>query len=61
MTDDRVPSTKQQELGNVRKEKKLYQKPAFRYERVFETQALSCGKIAPTQSTCHSHSQRKTS
>jgi hypothetical protein len=25
--------------------KKRYQKPAFRYERVFETLALACGKI----------------
>ncbi|MFZ0737251.1 MAG: hypothetical protein WA002_03150 [Candidatus Acidiferrales bacterium] len=39
--------------------KKPYQKPAFRYERVFETTALSCGKIGPTQSTCRHN--RKTS
>jgi len=26
--------------------KKPYTKPAFRFERVFETQALSCGKVA---------------
>jgi hypothetical protein len=26
------------------KTKKLYSKPAFRFERVFETSALSCGK-----------------
>ena len=35
--------------GNARKP---YQKPAFRYERVFETMALSCGKIDSTQSQC---------
>ena len=29
--------------------KKAYQEPAFRHERVFETMALSCGKIQPTQ------------
>ncbi len=29
-----------------------YQKPAFRYERVFEMMALSCGKISSTQSAC---------
>jgi hypothetical protein len=45
MTDDRASHKKQQELGNAGKEKKLYQKPAFRYERVFEVQALSCGKV----------------
>ncbi len=32
--------------------KKPYQKPAFRYQRVFETMALSCGKIDPTQGQC---------
>jgi hypothetical protein len=61
MTDHRVPRKKQQELGNVGKEKKPYQKLAFRYERVFETQALACGKMAPTQSTCHSLKSRRTS
>jgi hypothetical protein len=32
--------------------RKPYVKPAFRYERVFETQALSCGKIGG-ESQCH--------
>src|SRR5438552_16697149 len=35
--------------GNARKP---CQKPAFRYERVFETMALSCGKIDNTQAQC---------
>jgi hypothetical protein len=34
--------------------RKPYRKPAVRYERVFETQALSCGKIQTTQGECHS-------
>jgi len=59
MTDNRAPRDKRQQPGSAGKEKKLYQKPAFRYERVFETLALSCGKIAPTQHTCHHN--RKTS
>jgi hypothetical protein len=33
-------------------EKKPYQKPEFRYERVFETMALSCGKVNPTEFQC---------
>jgi hypothetical protein len=33
--------------------KKPYQDPAFRQEKVFETMALSCGKIQSTQSGCH--------
>ncbi|MGB9074915.1 MAG: hypothetical protein WCC22_19930 [Terriglobales bacterium] len=32
--------------------KKRYQKPAFRYERVFETLALACGKIGPNEFQC---------
>ena len=59
MDDNRAAREKRQQPGNAGKEKKLYQKPAFRYERVFETLALSCGKIVATQGTCH-HS-RKTS
>jgi hypothetical protein len=29
-----------------------YEKPAFQYEQVFETMALACGKISPTQGQC---------
>ena len=32
--------------------KKLYRKPEFRFERIFETRALSCGKLASTQGQC---------
>ncbi len=32
--------------------KKPYQKPSFRHEKVFETMALACGKISPTQGSC---------
>ncbi len=39
--------------------RKPYQKPAFQYERVFETAALRCGKMGPTQSQCKFN--RKTS
>jgi hypothetical protein len=35
-------------LFQKKQTKKSYTKPAFRFERVFETQALSCGKV-------HSH------
>lgn len=30
-----------------------YEKPAFRFEGVFETTALACGKIAGTQGQCN--------
>jgi hypothetical protein len=32
--------------------KKVYQKPAFQREDVFETMALACGKINPTSGAC---------
>jgi hypothetical protein len=46
MTDDQAVREKSKPLGSGSKGKKPYQKPAFRYERVFETQALHCGKLA---------------
>jgi hypothetical protein len=39
--------------------KKPYHKPVLRHERLFETQALSCGKVQTTQGACHYN--RKTS
>jgi hypothetical protein len=33
--------------------KRPYVKPEFRHEAVFETMALSCGKIHSTQGACH--------
>ena len=32
--------------------RKPYQKPAFVWERAFETMALSCGKVNITQAQC---------
>jgi hypothetical protein len=32
--------------------RKPYVKPAFEFERAFETMALSCGKINITQAQC---------
>jgi len=52
MTDNRAPREKQQQPGNAGKAKKICQKLAFRYERVFETLALSGGKKVGTGSLC---------
>jgi hypothetical protein len=50
MTQKNRPSAEEQEqkspTDSLRAEKKNYKKPAFRSERVFETMALNCGKIA---------------
>ena len=32
--------------------KKPYEKPSFRFEKVFVTTALSCGKVNVTQGQC---------
>jgi hypothetical protein len=34
--------------------KKAYVKPEFRHEKVFETMALTCGKVGGTQGPCNS-------
>jgi hypothetical protein len=54
MTNDQATREKQLGLDNARKAKKPYQKPAFRHERVFETLALSCGKMVGTSVNCNS-------
>ena len=33
--------------------KKPYEKPSFRFEQVFVTSALTCGKIGATDLNCH--------
>jgi len=39
--------------ATARKVKRPYVKPEVRHERVFETMALTCGKVQTTQSGCH--------
>jgi hypothetical protein len=52
--------TDDERLIQKKQSKKAYTKPAFRLERVFETQALSCGKIhGSTQQQCRTN--KKTS
>jgi hypothetical protein len=48
--DANVDGKNVNESGHSRK--KPYQKPEFRYEKVFETMALSCGKVSPTEFQC---------
>jgi hypothetical protein len=39
-------------LSQKAQTKKPYAKPAFRFERVFETQALTCGKTGAISTQC---------
>lgn len=58
--DDQTPHEKQTHIARkANGKKKPYQSPAFRFERVFETAALACGKLAGTSAICNS--SRKTS
>ena len=41
-----------QAAGSKSLAKKPYQKPEVRHERVFETMALSCGKVQTTSHAC---------
>jgi hypothetical protein len=41
--------------GSKLRPKRPYHKPAVRYERVFEVQALTCGKVQSTEGSCHSN------
>lgn len=38
--------------------KKPYTKPAFQFERAFETMALACGKVNQTQAQCRFNRKR---
>ena len=51
----REESTNGSSEPSGRGDKKVYVKPAFRHERVFETMALACGKLNPTQATCRNN------
>ena len=44
-----------QKANGARAIKRPYVKPDVRHEKVFETMALSCGKIGPTESGCHAN------
>jgi hypothetical protein len=35
--------------------KKPYEKPSFRFEKVFVTTALSCGKVGTSSQSCIQH------
>ena len=49
------PGSEDKRLIPKKQAKKPYTKPGFRFERVFETQALTCGKVHGTIGQCHSN------
>lgn len=55
MNESEEANRAQPETAGQQSTKRPYHKPAFRHERVFETMALSCGKVQTTQGSCHSN------
>ena len=53
MTQSDETNRLQRREGAQRTAKKPYQKPEVRHEQVFETRALTCGKVQTTQGSCH--------
>lgn len=54
MTEERKKPEKENEAPQAApKAKRLYQKPTFQHERVFETMALACGKMSSSEAQCH--------
>lgn len=53
MPEKKLDTNEKDAVENRSTTKKPYQEPAFRHEKVFETMALSCGKIQTTQLSCH--------
>ena len=47
-----------QSAHTEKQDRKPYLKPAFRFERVFETSALTCGKVDATEGNCHGANRR---
>jgi hypothetical protein len=52
MSETSHKATEQKTTGATQKDKRPYTKPEFQHEKVFETMALACGKLGPTQAQC---------
>lgn len=52
MKHDQIEQNKDAATEGAAGGKRRYEKPAFRHEPVFETMALACGKVNPTQGAC---------
>ncbi len=53
MNQSKISITRDDAAASHDNIKKPYEKPRVRFERVFETMAMSCGKVQGTQASCH--------
>jgi hypothetical protein len=59
MSDERAKSGGEKKPAEEpEKRKKPYARPSFRSEQVFETMALACGKMSPTELQCHGFNRK---
>ncbi|HEV7218795.1 MAG TPA: hypothetical protein VGN39_07965 [Terriglobales bacterium] len=52
MTQKNPDNVEMESRSEVVAPRKHYEKPAFKFERVFETMALHCGKTSPIRDAC---------
>jgi hypothetical protein len=52
MDSNQFSSAASTDTPNAGATKKPYEKPSFRFEKVFVTTALSCGKTSPVEQNC---------
>ena len=53
MSENRKQSTSRDgKLVRSGSRRRVYTKPSFKHEKVFETMALACGKLSATQAQC---------
>jgi hypothetical protein len=58
MTEKNAPAGVDKNAASQETSKKPYTKPEFRYEKVFETLALACGKLQGQQGQCRFNRKR---
>jgi hypothetical protein len=52
LSDQRKDNVAARDEAEQSGKKQPYEKPSFRHERAFETMALTCGKVDPSQLQC---------
>jgi len=58
MNQKKAPASVDKNSASQATGKKPYVKPDFRFEKVFETLALACGKVNPSEGQCRFNRKR---
>jgi len=57
MSEQEKSEEQKETATEKRRQKRPYKKPTFQYERLFETYALSCGKVGTVQQSCRNNTK----